>query len=132
MDPPTQEPKLRRVLVVDDDESTLHCMRALLKGQGYEVSIAGSVADALTSASVAPPDLLVTDLGLPDATGAELVKALRARYSMPAIALSGSPPEELSESEREGFSAHLMKPVDLKQLTSTIERLMANVIRRPD
>ena len=112
--------KASRLLVVDDDASTLHMMKVLLSGAGYETLTAGSVAEALDVASAAPPDVLLTDLGLPDATGAELLGELKRLYAVSGVALSGYAADQLSAGEQEGFAAHLVKPVDFNQLKAVL------------
>ena len=67
-------------------------------------------------------DLLVTDIGLPDGNGCELMKRFKESYGRPGIAISGfGQPEDLERSRRAGFSHHLVKPIDPELLRATLE-----------
>jgi CheY-like chemotaxis protein len=79
------------------------------------------VASALAAATSAPFDLVISDLGLPDGTGFELMRELRDRHGLSGIALSGYGMEEDVRRSREaGFRGHLTKPVDLERLRRMI------------
>jgi CheY-like chemotaxis protein len=83
------------------------------------------VASALALARESNFDLLVSDIGLPDGTGHELLRQLRTQYDFPAIALSGYGMEEdIQRSRSAGFADHLVKPINLKQLNEAIGRLL--------
>ncbi|HEX8295835.1 MAG TPA: PAS domain S-box protein [Chthoniobacteraceae bacterium] len=108
----------RRLLLVEDHEPTLHVLSRLLIRAGHQVVTAGNVADALAAADAHRFDLVVSDLGLPDGTGIELMEKLRAKHGLRGIALSGYGMEEdLVRSREAGFITHLIKPVDFHQLT---------------
>jgi len=115
----------RRILVVEDDADSAMMLSMLLTLHGYRVTVASSVADAFRQASP-PPDMLVSDLKLPDGTGLDLITALRrAGVNVPAIVLSGfARVEDLERSKAAGFAAHLVKPVDMPTLLATIERIL--------
>jgi two-component system KDP operon response regulator KdpE len=80
---------MTRILVVDDDPQILRALRINLRARGYDVDVAADGASALHSAATHPPDLIVLDLGLPDMDGAEVIRGLRARSTVPVIVLSG-------------------------------------------
>ncbi|HEX2972861.1 MAG TPA: ATP-binding protein [Tepidisphaeraceae bacterium] len=111
-----------RILLVEDHVDTAKIMRLLLMADGHEVQTAGDVATALNLAEQHPFDLLISDLGLPDASGHDLMSQLRSRgRSLPGIALSGYGQEQDIQRSREaGFSAHLIKPTNPAQLLQTI------------
>ena len=113
-----------RILVVEDDEATRRAITQALGVLGHGVTTADSVASA--SALVdgeAPFDLLISDIGLPDGTGLDVVRRLRAVRPIPAIALSGfGLDDDLRRSREAGFSEHLVKPVDLRTLEAAIRR----------
>jgi CheY-like chemotaxis protein len=94
----------------------------LLEAYGYEVETAGDVRQALQAIDSANFDLLISDLGLPDRSGIELMKELRQRrHSLKGIALSGYGQEEdMRRSKEAGFAVHLVKPVDAGLLLETI------------
>jgi CheY-like chemotaxis protein len=84
------------------------------------------VATALKLAGRQPFDLLLSDLGLPDGSGLDLMRALRAEgFGLPGIALSGYGQEsDLQQSRDAGFACHLVKPVDVRRLKETIDRVI--------
>ena len=71
-------------------------------------------------------DVVVSDLGLPDGSGLEVMRGLRARWAVPGIALSGfGAASDVDSSRNAGFQRHLVKPVDLSQLIESIEMVTA-------
>jgi DNA-binding response OmpR family regulator len=116
----------RRILLVEDHEHSAKAIARLLGRAGYEVRVVGSVKSALAAAEAAPFDLLVSDLGLPDGSGNDLMRQLRARHNLRGIALSGFGMEEdIARSREAGFEAHLVKPVRVQQLLAIIRDLPA-------
>jgi PAS domain S-box-containing protein len=114
------------ILLVEDHEDTARVLGRILRNAGFEVSHAGKIADARALAGSRRFDLLISDLGLPDGSGLELMKALRDMQGLKGIALSGfGTDDDVAASEAAGFSAHLTKPVDWDRLRVEIERLTA-------
>ena len=107
---------------MEDHADTAMMMQLLLSMDGHEVHVAGDVATALEDVSKQPFDLLLSDLGLPDASGADLMRELRARgCRMPGIALTGYGQEEdIQRSKEAGFAAHLTKPISRERLAEAI------------
>jgi signal transduction histidine kinase len=118
--------KTGRILVVDDHEDTLRTLARLLNRRGYEVTMAASGAEAHQQLGAGAFDLLISDLGLPDCSGLDLLRRIRAERPLPAIALSGYGMEaDLQNSAAAGFQAHLTKPVDFQELARLVESLLA-------
>jgi PAS domain S-box-containing protein len=114
-----------RVLVVEDHADTARMLSRLLGASGHRVKTAGSVAAALELAGKEPFDVIVSDIGLPDATGYDLMAEIKARYSMKGIAMSGyGMDEDLRKSREAGFSDHIVKPANVAQLERTIRRVV--------
>jgi CheY-like chemotaxis protein len=114
-----------RILLVEDHPDTAELLSSLLEQRGHEVVVAGSVGDALRLAAETPFDLVVSDVGLPDATGYDLMRQLLARMPIRGIALSGwGRPEDIAKSRAAGFSEHLTKPVRLDALEQAIARVI--------
>jgi two-component system CheB/CheR fusion protein len=113
-----------RILLVEDHGDTARVMRRLLCAQGHQVHNAADVAMALKLVDEHPFDLLLSDLGLPDGSGLDLMRTLRQRgQTLPGIALSGYGQEQdIQQSHDAGFAAHLVKPVDLPRLKEAIAR----------
>jgi CheY-like chemotaxis protein/anti-sigma regulatory factor (Ser/Thr protein kinase) len=123
-------PGAAEILLVEDHQDTARVLRRILEKAGYGVSHAGSVQAALELARQRRFDLLVSDLGLPDGTGLELMRALHEPYQLNGIALSGfGTDDDRAASSAAGFAEHLTKPVDWPQLRSAIERLLASRAR---
>jgi signal transduction histidine kinase/ActR/RegA family two-component response regulator len=126
---PTKPQKLRplRLLVVEDHPDTATVLARLLASAGHKVEIANTAADALKLAGEHQFDLVVSDLGLPDMTGYELMRQIRQGCAIKGIAMSGYGMEEdIKRSELAGFSDHLTKPVNLSQLEQAIRRVSEN------
>ncbi|MGD0388087.1 MAG: response regulator [Tepidisphaeraceae bacterium] len=114
-----------RLLVVEDHADTATMLAKLLGSAGYSVKTAASAAGALELASREPFDLLVSDIGLPDATGYQLMRQIKERYGTNGIAMSGyGMDEDIRKSREAGFSDHLVKPISFAQLDQAIHRLL--------
>jgi nitrogen-specific signal transduction histidine kinase/ActR/RegA family two-component response regulator len=119
------EDSILRLLVVEDHESTLEVLARLLVREGHQVVATATLAAALEAAAKSPFDLVISDLGLPDGTGNELMEILRARYHLRGIALSGYGMEDdVARSRQAGFATHLTKPVDFRQLRRALHEVM--------
>ena len=119
-----------RILLVEDHKDTAQIMKRLLGSFGYDVNIAASVAEALAASQSTPFDLIISDIGLPDGTGYELMRQIVARRPVAGIALTGYGMEEDVKMGRDaGFVAHLTKPISVEQLELTIRRVMAGVLK---
>jgi signal transduction histidine kinase len=116
----------RRILLVEDNGDTAQMMKMLLTECGYVVETAADIRQALEAAGSGKFDLLLSDLGLPDGSGTELMQELRRRGNMlKGIALSGYGQEEdMRRSKEAGFSAHLIKPADADVLIETISEIL--------
>jgi two-component system CheB/CheR fusion protein len=114
-----------RVLLVEDHEDTADALCELLSLQGHSVRLARSVAEAVRIATSEDFDILVSDWGLPDGSGADAVDQIRrAGKDVRAIALSGYGMEsDRQRSVRAGFSEHLVKPVSVRDLQAAIQRV---------
>jgi PAS domain S-box-containing protein len=111
-----------KILLVEDHEDTARQLERLLNRSGHEVVTAASLADARKRAQEANFDLVLSDLGLPDGTGYDLMRELSERYSIPGIALSGYGMEDdVRASLEAGFLKHLTKPVSWAELRAAIE-----------
>jgi PAS domain S-box-containing protein len=113
-----------RVLIVDDHIETSKVMKLLLERRGYVVQAAHTLHDALEATRTSDFDLLISDIGLPDGSGLELMRALADR-PIRGIALSGfGMDEDIARSKEAGFVEHLIKPVSFQSLQETIGRVL--------
>jgi CheY-like chemotaxis protein len=112
------------ILLVEDHIDTAEAMAELLREMGHQVTVAGSVAGGRAAAECQAGrlDLVVSDLGLPDGSGLDLMTELHGRYGVRGIALSGYGMEEdVLKSLAAGFERHLTKPIDLQALQAAIQ-----------
>lgn len=114
-----------RILLVEDHSESLNALARLLRSRGFEVHPAQTAAEAMRLAELIRCDLLITDIGLPDRSGVQLLNELRARHQpLPAIALSGWTDQDLPPDTPLGdFTKWLRKPVDMPQLFAAVEQL---------
>jgi PAS domain S-box-containing protein len=110
------------ILLIEDHEDTAEVMSQLMRAGGHEVAVAGSVAGALALTASNAFDLVVSDIGLPDGSGIDFIRAFRAQSTAPAVALTGfGTDDDVRRSVEAGFTAHLTKPVNFEQLERLIE-----------
>ena len=115
-----------RVLLVEDNAPTLSALSRLLRRAGHEVRGASSVGEAREALEEEFFDLLLSDLGLPDGSGLDLVRGGGERLPPTRIALSGYGMEaDVRECLDAGFQSHVTKPVDWPRLARTIRDLTA-------
>ncbi|HEX8280967.1 MAG TPA: response regulator, partial [Chthoniobacterales bacterium] len=119
-----KERKPMRILLVEDHEDTNRSLTQLLRRRGYHVRPAHNIAKAVEVAAKEEFDVLVSDIGLPDGTGVDLMQQLKASdRPIFGIALTGFGMEEdIRRSHDGGFDHHLIKPVDLNRLDSIIQQ----------
>ncbi|HEY2383440.1 MAG TPA: response regulator [Terriglobia bacterium] len=125
---------MTRVLLVEDSADVLYVLQIELEWLGYEVDAASNAGMALEAAKRVGPDIIVSDLGMPDVDGCEFmrrVRAIPALTSVPAIALTGATLErDIQKALAAGFTAHLVKPVDSSDLGQKIELLTSRRLQR--
>lgn len=119
-----------RLVVVDDEPDTRDLLRALLERCGAVVEVAGSAAEGLTLLRRTKPDLLLSDLGMPDEDGYELIRKVRALPAAeggrtPAVALTVcARAEDRTRVLLSGFRAHVPKPVEPAELVAVLASLL--------
>lgn len=115
-----------RVLLVEDHQPTCRTLCELLRRRHYQVAMANSVAEAHAAAARETFDFVISDIGLPDGNGCDLMAELRARYRLRGVALTGYGMEEdLLRSEAAGFVTHLTKPVTVRALDEALSLISA-------
>ena len=115
----------RRVLLVDDHHDTCIGMKRMLERRGYEITVAHSADQAVEKVRTQDFDLLISDIGLPDRSGYELMREVRLNKDLPGIALSGFGTEQdVNQARAAGFSEHLTKPINFERLEKTIQNLL--------
>jgi CheY-like chemotaxis protein len=110
-----------RILVVEDHPATRDVMRRVLEAIGFTVSTAATAGEGIERALAEPFHVLVSDIGLPDGTGCDVVERVRAHKRMPAIAVSGfGMTEDIDRAMAAGFDRYLVKPYPVRTLVDAI------------
>lgn len=114
------------ILLVEDHLDTAKAMARLLNLSGYQVHTANSYADAVALCGEHRFDLLISDVGLPDGSGYDLMREmLENKCATKGIAVSGyGSQQDVQESLQAGFSEHLVKPVAFDALRDAIQRVI--------
>jgi signal transduction histidine kinase/ActR/RegA family two-component response regulator len=119
------------LLLVDDHAQTLHVLSRLLRKRGHTVTTADTVSSALELLAQAKFDAVISDIGLPDGNGCEIIRAARRYQGVPGIALSGFGMEEdVRRCKEAGFDHYLTKPVDFHDLETCLDGI-ALQLRNP-
>jgi CheY-like chemotaxis protein len=120
-------PQSLRILLVEDNADTLNVLSRLLRRWGCGVTCAQSVQAALECAAKERFDLLVSDIGLPDGSGLEIMQQLKQDYGLRGIAISGyGMDEDVKQSLKAGFEKHLTKPLSLDVLRAAVCEAVAS------
>ena len=116
-----------RLLVVENHPPSAMVMRRLLGGEGFETLVVPSYQDAVRTATQWMPDVLISDIGLSDKDGTELIKTLQQSHPrLKGIAVSGYvTARDIQRSRDAGFSEHLSKPITADRLVAAIHRVAA-------
>lgn len=113
-----------RLLVVEDHVDSAELLAELLQNHGHRVHVATTASDAIALANEHTFDVVVSDVGLPDATGYELMAQLRERFPIKGIAMTGAGrASDIARGHAAGFSVYLTKPVSVRRLAQALEEL---------
>jgi HAMP domain-containing protein/signal transduction histidine kinase/CheY-like chemotaxis protein len=124
--PRTAQRQAMRILLVEDHEDTNRSLTNLLRRRGYHVQSARDLRSARDLSSKEEFDVLISDLGLPDGSGTDLMQTLRSERPVFGIALTGYGMEnDIRKSQEAGFKHHLVKPIDLNKLDSLLQESAA-------
>jgi len=120
-----------RALVVDDDSDTRELLAEVLRSRGVVVTAAASVDEGLAALDREVPDILLSDIAMPDRDGFDLIRRVRERPPdrgghVPAVAITAyARPEDSERSLASGYQMHVTKPVDMDELLATVASLTA-------
>ncbi len=122
-----------RILVVDDERQITRVLRTSLQSSGYEVATAHDGLEALTLFQQSPPDLIITDLGMPEMDGIELTREIRRTSDTPILVLS------VREAERQKVAAldsgaddYIVKPFSMPELLARVRANLRKVATQPE
>ena len=116
---------MTRVLVVDDEPQFLRALETNLRGAGYEVETATTAKEALAAAGLRPPDAIILDLLLPDGTGTEVSRELRAWSEAPIVLVSavGDEAEKIAALDA-GADDYITKPFTMGELLARLRAVL--------
>jgi CheY-like chemotaxis protein len=122
----------RRILVIDDNPSVLSSIRQVLEAAGFEVEAAANGREGIRRFEAAPPDLVITDIIMPECEGIEVIREIRGdRPMQPILAISGSRSrghiDYLRMAECLGANAVLAKPFAAAELLAKVEACLASL-----
>ena len=116
--------KKLNILVVENHGDTLEALKMYLELDGHTIETATTMREALDVAAQHPFHLVITDIGLPDGDGWELMRQLRERGPVRAIAMTGYGwKEDIEKSRAVGFEAHLLKPLKVDHLEAALRKM---------
>jgi CheY-like chemotaxis protein len=124
-----------RVLVCEDEPDARELLESILTGCKATVTLAASVVEALDRFSESIPDVLISDIGMPDASGYELIRRVRALPvekggRVPAIALTAyASMTDRTRALMEGFQNHVAKPTEPQELLAAVAALVGRFVR---
>jgi signal transduction histidine kinase len=117
-----------RILLVDDHVDTLETLGRILVRRGHTVFTARDASTAVAIAAAEPLHFLVSDIGLPDRSGLELIREIRAIQNVQGIALSGfGAAADIDQSQAAGYFGHLIKPIDVSELLTLLTQAASQV-----
>ncbi len=116
-----------KIFIIENHKDTLDAIKMFLEAQGHSVEVALDVKSALKLAPHAKFDVLISDIGLPDGDGWELMKKLREKIpGLKAIAMSGyGMRADLEKSKAAGFASQLIKPFGPNELNEALKKALA-------
>jgi CheY-like chemotaxis protein len=113
-----------RILLVEDHGETRTTLSRLLAHFGYEIAVAESTQSAKEIVDAEPFDVVVSDIGLPDGTGYEVITHAKKKQPVKGVALTGLVEnEDIERGKEAGFDFHLTKPVDFAELRTVLGQL---------
>lgn len=124
---PSKPVKSLRILLVEDHRDTRQTLARLLKHFGHDISMAENTKGALEILASKTLDVVLSDIGLPDGSGYDVISEAKRKQQVTGIALTGFGTEQdIKKSKDAGFDFHLTKPVDFHELRSVLAEVSAN------
>lgn len=118
------------ILIVEDNANNLELMRYLLHAAGHEITCAESGAEGIASAAQRPPDLVILDIHLPDASGFQVLGDLRRLGGCPIVAVTANAMVgDRDNALAAGFDGYISKPIDPRQFAITIDSMLPAALR---
>jgi len=120
---------LARILIIDDEPLFLDILTMTISGAGHDVETASGGADGVDQALASPPDLVITDLSMPEVTGWDVIRRLKSEEATGGVPIMALSAHEQSGDRDEAFAAgcdaYETKPLDFPRLAAKVEELLA-------
>ena len=122
----------KRILLLDDSTITLEMEKAVLEDRGYKVAIASNLLEFQKELDAFQPEIILTDLMMPDISGKDIVRVLKQDFhteQIPIVLFSSKPDEELAEiAEQAGADGYLSKSHGIESLGELVDELVDSII----
>jgi CheY-like chemotaxis protein len=122
----------KKILLLDDSTITLEMERAVLEDRGYEVAVASNLLEFQAELDRFKPEIILTDLMMPDISGKDIVRVLKQDFhteQIPIVLFSSKPDEELAEiAEQAGADGYLSKSHGIEKLGDMVDELVDSII----
>jgi CheY-like chemotaxis protein len=122
----------KRILLLDDSTITLEMEKAVLEERGYKVAIASNLLEFQTQLDAFQPEIILTDLMMPDISGKDIVRVLKQDFhteKIPIILFSSKPDDELAEiSEQAGADGFLSKSHGIEKLGDMVDEMVDSIL----
>jgi PAS domain S-box-containing protein len=123
---PQKQTKSLRILLVEDHGDTRQTLSRLLTHFGHEISVADNTQSALAIVQSQKFDVVLSDIGLPDGTGYEVISQVKRKQPIKAVAITGfGTDEDVRRGKEAGFDFHLVKPIDFHELRTVLDQVGA-------
>jgi CheY-like chemotaxis protein len=125
-------PEKKKILLLDDSVITLEMEKAVLEERGYEVAVASNLIEFQAALDAFDPEVILTDLMMPDISGKDIVRVLKQDFHterIPIVLFSSKPDEELAEiAEQAGADGYLSKSHGIEKLGDMVDELVDSII----
>jgi CheY-like chemotaxis protein len=122
----------KKILLLDDSTITLEMEKAVLEDRGYEVAVAANLLDFQAELDRFQPEIILTDLMMPDISGKDIVRVLKQDFHterIPIVLFSSKADEELAEiAEQAGADGYLSKSHGIEKLGDMVDELVDSII----
>src|SRR5512137_904274 len=125
-------PEKKKILLLDDSVITLEMEKAVLEERGYDVAVASNLIEFQAALDAFQPEVILTDLMMPDISGGDIVRTLKQDFHterIPIVLFSSKPDEELAEiAEQAGADGYLSKSHGIEKLGDMVDELVDSII----
>ena len=126
------ETKKKRILLLDDSTITLEMERAVLEERGYQVATASNLLEFQSQLDSFQPEIILTDLVMPDISGKDIVRVLKQDFHterIPIILFSSKPDDELADvAEQAGADGYLSKSHGIDKLGDMVDEMVDSIL----